>query len=68
MKRQRESLAQLDLFLSLCQANITEFILVKSTFDVIPLYNNQQDNLYPEATLETVQETSRLAGSLKNYH
>lgn len=33
---------------SLIQAIITEFILVKSTFDRTPLYNNQQHSLYSE--------------------
>ena len=37
-----------------------DFIVVKSTFDVTPLYNDQQDSLYPEGTPETVQETSEL--------
>lgn len=65
MKRQKESSAQLDLFLSLCQGNITEFILIKSTFDVTP---QSTGYLYPEGTLEAGQETSRLAASLKNHH
>lgn len=49
---------------SFCLASVTDFILVKSTFDVTPLYNDHQDSLYPEGTLETVQDTNKWTGSL----
>ena len=63
MKRQREASAQLDVCLYFCQARTIAFILVKSTSDVTPPYNDQQDSLYSEATLEASAE-NKLTGSL----
>lgn len=65
----RESSARLDLCLSFCQISITEFILVKSTFDMNLLYNNQQDSLYPEGTQEASAGNKYiLAASQKDYY
>lgn len=60
MKRQREASAQLDVCLYFCQARTIAFILVKSTSDVTPPYNDQQDSLYSEGTLEASAENKQV--------
>lgn len=57
-------------FFNFCQGNITEFILVKSTFEITLLYSHQQDSLYPEETQEASagNKEYKLAASQKKYY